>query len=189
MREVILAVHGMTCSACTNTINTQLRALKGVTKCDISLVTNECQVTYDNEVTADSIKEIIEDCGFDCEILRDSEITAISTKEGLLSVQGMTCGSCVSTVTKQVEGIEGVESVVVSLVTEECHVIYEPSKTTLETAREMIEDCGFDSNIIMDGNGNADMTEKTVILKVTKAFEDESPLILSSVEAKGFNFC
>ncbi|CAI4367335.1 CMF_collapsed_G0012330.mRNA.1.CDS.1 [Saccharomyces cerevisiae] len=184
MREVILAVHGMTCSACTNTINTQLRALKGVTKCDISLVTNECQVTYDNEVTADSIKEIIEDCGFDCEILRDSEITAISTKEGLLSVQGMTCGSCVSTVTKQVEGIEGVESVVVSLVTEECHVIYEPSKTTLETIREIIEDCGFDSNIIMDGNGNADMTEKTVILKVTKAFEDESPLILSSVSER-----
>ncbi|QHS72466.1 Cu(2+)-transporting P-type ATPase CCC2 [Saccharomyces paradoxus] len=184
MREVILAVHGMTCSACVNTITTQLRALEGVTKCDISLVTNECQVKYDNEVTADSIKEIIEDCGFDCEVLRDSDITVTSTREGLLSIRGMTCGSCVSTVTKQVEGIEGVESVVVSLVTEECHVIYDPSKTTLETVREMIEDCGFDSSIIIDGNGSADMAEKTVILKVTRAFEDESPLILSSISER-----
>lgn len=48
MREVILAVHGMTCSACVNTLTTQLRALAGVIKCDISLVTNECQVAYDD---------------------------------------------------------------------------------------------------------------------------------------------
>ncbi|CAI4058710.1 hypothetical protein SKDZ_04G4730 [Saccharomyces kudriavzevii ZP591] len=185
MREVILAVHGMTCSACVNTLSTQLRALSGVTKCDISLVTNECQVAYGNGVTTDSIRETIEDCGFDCEVLRDTDIMTATTNEGLLSVQGMTCGSCVSTVTKQVERIEGVESVVVSLVTEECHVLYDPSKTTLETVRETIEDCGFDSSILIDDVGTADITEKTVVLKITEdPHNAESPLVLSSLNER-----
>lgn len=180
MREVILAVHGMTCSACVNTLTTQLRALAGVIKCDISLVTNECQVAYDDGVTTDSIKETIEDCGFDCEILDDKDTTTTTTRQGLLSIQGMTCGSCVSTVTKQVEGIEGVESVVVSLVTEECHVIYDPSKTTLDSIRETIEDCGFDSSIITDDVGAPNLSEKTVVLKLLEDSDDECPPPLSS---------
>lgn len=180
MREVILAVHGMTCSACVNTLTTQLRALAGVIKCDISLVTNECQVAYDDGATTDSIKETIEDCGFDCEILDDKDTTTTTTRQGLLSIQGMTCGSCVSTVTKQVEGIEGVESVVVSLVTEECHVIYDPSKTTLDSIRETIEDCGFDSSIITDDVGAPNLSEKTVVLKLLEDSDDEFPPPLSS---------
>lgn len=66
----------------------------------------------------------------------------------VLHVTGMTCGACVSAVEGQVKAIEGVDEVVVSLVTEECHVKYDSEKTNVEVVRDSIMDCGFGADIV-----------------------------------------
>lgn len=150
MREALLTVNGMTCSACVNTITAQVMTLVGVDACNLSLVTNECHVKYqESKCTVETIIETINDCGFDSEFIRDNacDINANSI-QGLLTIQGMTCGSCVASVTQQVQKLQGIKKVVVSLVTEECHVEFDPSEVSLEHIRESIENCGFDANII-----------------------------------------
>lgn len=147
MREALFVVGGMTCSACVNTITTQALSLVGVKECTVSLVTNECFVKYDSDhCSTESIVETIEDCGFDCELVRDGDDQCL--KQGVLTVHGMTCGSCVSTVTKQVESLAGVQRAVTALVTEECKVDFKPWEITLEKVKEAIEDCGFDAAIV-----------------------------------------
>lgn len=75
-------VGGMTCSACVNTIKSQLQKLNGVSDVDLSLITEECLVTYTNGVTTPSqIKECIEDCGFDAETI---QIRPVSIDEQLV---------------------------------------------------------------------------------------------------------
>lgn len=147
MRNALFLVRGMTCSACVNTITAQTLTLAGVLECNVSLVTSECFVKYDSsQCSPDTIKETIEDCGFDCELLKDGNDQSL--KQGVLTVHGMTCGSCVSTVTSQVEKIPGVQKAFTALVTEECKVDFNSSETTMEEIKEAIEDCGFDATVI-----------------------------------------
>ncbi|KAL3236575.1 Cu(2+)-transporting P-type ATPase CCC2 [Nakaseomyces bracarensis] len=146
MREALLTVEGMTCSSCVNSVTEQVRQLS--VECSVSLVTSECKVVYEDEVKVESIKEAIEDCGFDCIVISDRGIGHTETRyRGLIGIKGMTCSSCVSTVTKQLEKVDGVHDVNVSLLTEECTVEYDPSVVTIDQIKETIDDCGFDASI------------------------------------------
>lgn len=160
-------VHGMTCSACTDTVTSKIRCVTGVDACALSLVTGECQVSYDDTegLSVDQIIESVEDCGFDCEMVRDFEIINSPTFSGKLHVTGMTCGACVSTVTKGVHGLDGVFDVRVSLVTEECLVEFDGSKVNIETIKEAVEDCGFDAEVLSVEKASQN---KETFLKTTK---------------------
>lgn len=154
MREALLTVEGMTCSSCVNSVTDQVRQL-GVQECSVSLVTSECKVVYDdNNIAVDNIREAVEDCGFDCTVISDRGMTASSYLEsyrrGLIGIKGMTCSSCVSTVTKQVKNLDGVSNVEVSLLTEECTIEYNPETISIEQIKETIDDCGFDATIFSD---------------------------------------
>ena len=82
-------VNGMTCSACVNTVTSQVSKLAGVSDCQVSLVTNECDVKFsdDSECGTEKVVETIEDCGFECSVIEES---GSSQNEALLTVQGMT---------------------------------------------------------------------------------------------------
>ncbi|SSD59670.1 related to Copper-transporting ATPase [Saccharomycodes ludwigii] len=79
----------------------------------------------------------------------------------------MTCSACVATITKQLENLKGVESVNVSLVTEECNVDYDSTLIkSHEDLIEVIEDCGFDANLISleekDGGNKQEEVKQTI---------------------------
>ena len=65
-----------------------------------------------------------------------------------LRVEGMTCGACTSAVESGFEGMDGVGSVSVSLVMERAVVQHDPSKLSAERVQEVIEDRGFDAEIL-----------------------------------------
>ncbi|GCE99581.1 hypothetical protein ZYGM_002668 [Zygosaccharomyces mellis] len=145
MRHAKLVVKGMSCSACANTVTSQVEVLPGVSDCQVSLVTNECDVKFndDSECSTNKVVETIEDCGFECSIIEENNS---AQSEALITVQGMTCGSCVSSVTEQVSKLTGVQSVVVSLVTEECRVVFDANRISIRQIIEAIDDCGFDAS-------------------------------------------
>lgn len=64
-----------------------------------------------------------------------------------LSVGGMTCGACASTITKQVSDMQGVSEVAISLLSKSATVIIVHKKSA-EAVVEIIEDCGFEAEII-----------------------------------------
>ena len=65
-----------------------------------------------------------------------------------LKVEGMTCGACTSAVEGGFSGVGGVGHVSVSLVMERAVVQHDPLVISAEAVREIIEDRGFDAEVL-----------------------------------------
>jgi copper chaperone len=63
--------------------------------------------------------------------------------EIILSVTGMTCGGCVSSVQKVLSAMPGVQSVEVSLTPGQAHVVYEPTQIDRAALVQAVIDAGF----------------------------------------------
>ncbi|CDO95671.1 unnamed protein product [Kluyveromyces dobzhanskii CBS 2104] len=169
--QALISVQGMTCGACVKTVQTQVSSLSGVTECEVSLLTEECHVLYDNgKATASEILETIDDCGFEGSLISEEQLStggsATEQHSGILLVGGMTCGACVKSITSQVLKLSGVIECEVSLVTEECKIKYDPHYTSMAAIAECIEDCGFDAKIISEKSSLGQPNEKQLCLKV-----------------------
>ncbi|XP_077845613.1 copper-transporting ATPase 1 isoform X3 [Macaca mulatta] len=62
-----------------------------------------------------------------------------------ISVEGMTCNSCVWTIEQQIGKVNGVHHIKVSLEEKNATIIYDPKLQTPKTLQEAIEDMGFDA--------------------------------------------
>ncbi|OCK85558.1 heavy metal translocatin [Lepidopterella palustris CBS 459.81] len=65
-----------------------------------------------------------------------------------LKVEGMTCGACTSAIETGFQGVEGVGNVSISLVMERAVVQHDPEKLSAEQVKEIIEDRGFDAEVL-----------------------------------------
>lgn len=66
MTTTTIAIKGMTCSGCVNSVFKALNAVEGVKNVDVSLEENQATVTYDDgQVKAEVLKAAIEDAGYD----------------------------------------------------------------------------------------------------------------------------
>ncbi|KAI4122145.1 MAG: hypothetical protein LQ347_006606, partial [Umbilicaria vellea] len=121
------------------------------------------------KLSAEQVKEIIEDRGFDAEVL--STDTPQPTYEGsmeevvinvdggagseeshlsttTLAVEGMTCGACTSAVEGGFKHVPGVKSMRVYLLSERAVVEHDPSILSPEAIAEIIEDRGFGATVL-----------------------------------------
>ena len=61
-----------------------------------------------------------------------------------LGIEGMTCGGCVSSITKVLQALDGVAKAEVSL-EKKCAVVdYDPAKVGLEQFKRSVEEAGFE---------------------------------------------
>ncbi|KAG8898370.1 hypothetical protein FRB99_007489 [Tulasnella sp. 403] len=75
---ITFKVYGMTCSACVNTVETQLADVPGINAVSVSLATETCQITYDSSVIGPrDMVERIEDLGFDAVLSDQSNATQL----------------------------------------------------------------------------------------------------------------
>jgi Cu+-exporting ATPase len=168
MATTTLKVGGMTCGACTSAIDSGFQGVEGVGNVSISLVMERAVIQHDPEIiSADQIKEIIEDRGFDADVLStdlpathtaddhflsDSEdeddflMTGISTTT--LSVGGMTCGACTSAVEGAFKDVAGIKSFSISLLSERAVIEHDTTMIPPEKLAETIEDVGFDAEVL-----------------------------------------
>ena len=81
----------------------------------------------------------------------DADTVSFETmRETVLSVEGMTCGSCTSAVTNAVQGLgSGIASVDVSLVDNKATVRW-TGLSSPEAIAEAIEDVGFEAAVLSD---------------------------------------
>ncbi|KAL2768522.1 copper-transporting ATPase 1 isoform 2 [Daubentonia madagascariensis] len=83
----------------------------------------------------------------------------------IISVEGMTCNSCVWTIEQQIGKVNGVHHIKVSLEEKNATIIYDPKLQTPKTLQEAIDDMGFDA-ILHNPNPLPVLTD-TVFLTVT----------------------
>lgn len=154
LEKLEVKVTGMTCAACSNSVEKALLNLAGVYTASVALLQNKADVTYDpSKVKDEDIKEAIEDAGFDAEVL--SKISSRSKDQGTVTgkfrIGGMTCAACVNSVEGILRNLPGVTRAVVALATSMGKVDYDPNQMGKVEIINAIEDAGFDAELIQSG--------------------------------------
>lgn len=171
MTTTTLRVGGMTCGACTSSVESGLKVEDGIGSVSVSLIMERAVVTHDAKaITAEQVREIIEDRGFEADILSsdepetspldateeeggsDGEETQLLESSGLsattVKVGGMTCGSCTSAIEGAFKNVPGVKSFSISLLSERAVVEHDTSLLSAAQIAETIEDTGFDAEVL-----------------------------------------
>jgi len=78
--SVTLRIYGMTCSSCTQTVESQLSAAPGIISVSVSLATETCQVKFDRAVIGPrEMVSRIEDMGFDAMLSDEKDSTQLQS--------------------------------------------------------------------------------------------------------------
>jgi P-type Cu+ transporter len=114
------------------------------------------------KVSAEKIKDIIEERGFDAEVLATDLPSPVATRHNLedeldedtgiatttVGIEGMTCGACTSAVESGFKDVAGVKEFSISLVTERAVIEHDTTLLSPEKIAEIIEDRGFGATIV-----------------------------------------
>ena len=173
MATTTLRVEGMTCGACTSAIESGLQGVDGVGTISVSLVMGRAVVTHDpTRISADRLKDLIEDRGFDAETLTTDlpssppgkaagpDIQEPKSSTTTLAVEGMTCGACTSAIESAFKDKAGVKSFSVSLLSERA-VIDHDSTLTPQAIADVIEDRGFGATVLDTKSSTSTSSSKT----------------------------
>ena len=105
--RVSLPIEGMTCASCVGRVEAALNKVEGVVNASVNLATELADIHLKAPVDRLKLIEAIEKVGY--------EVPVTSVE---LSVQGMTCASCVGRVEKALLAVDGVKAATVNLATE-----------------------------------------------------------------------
>ncbi|BAT73085.1 hypothetical protein VIGAN_01054300 [Vigna angularis var. angularis] len=148
--KAVFSVTGMTCSACAASVEKAVKRLPGIRQAVVDVLNNRAQILfYPSFVNEESIREAIEDAGFQAALIREDNETSIQICR--IRIQGMTCTSCSSTVETALQVIQGVVKAQVALATEEAEVHYTPNVVTYNQILEAVENTGFQATLISTG--------------------------------------
>lgn len=98
-------------------------------------------------------------------------MASTTISEGVLSIGGMSCSSCSSSVAAAAQSLPGVLSASVDLISEIMNVSFISSRCSIETIVEAIEDIGFEASVI----------------SVRRGVNDESTNINNGMKSKGYS--
>ncbi|KAI0538914.1 heavy metal translocatin [Xylaria digitata] len=172
-----LRVGGMTCGACTSSVEAGFKGIEGVGSVSVSLVMERAVVMHDpQKISAEQVKDIIEDRGFEADVLStdipspmvtpkhppayrhedDNPTTTVTT----IAIEGMTCGACTSAVEGGFADVSGVKHFSISLLSERAVIEHDATLLPTDKIIEIIEDRGFGATLIdsEDAKPNKDMT-------------------------------
>ncbi|KFX90205.1 hypothetical protein V490_06596 [Pseudogymnoascus sp. VKM F-3557] len=161
-----LRCGGMTCGACTSSVEAGVEGLPGVQSVSVSLIMERVVVNHDpSKTSADKIAEAIEDRGFEAEVLTtdvrtptydkappydstDESEAGAQTTTTTIAVEGMTCGACTSAVEGGFTDVPGVKHFSISLLAERAVIEHDATILSAAQIAETIEDRGFGATII-----------------------------------------
>ncbi|MEQ9832553.1 heavy metal translocating P-type ATPase [Pectobacterium versatile] len=140
--QVSLPIEGMTCASCVGRVEAALAKVEGVESVSVNLATERADIRLNAFVNRMALVEAVEKVGY--------EVPQISVE---LSVQGMTCASCVGRVEKSLRAVEGVKEATVNLATERATVRGTAGADDLITA---IEKIGYEASLVDNQSQNND---------------------------------
>lgn len=156
-------IEGMRCQSCVKNIEGTIGSRPEVLSIKIILEEKLGYIEYKaNEITPEELVEAIEDMGFTASLFKE-ESNSIEKKQinhvsqsnisiCSIHVDGMTCMSCVKTITGVLSEKSGIKQVNVSLENKEARVSYSDNDVTAEQISGFIEEMGFNS-FVKEVNG------------------------------------
>ena len=104
--DMTFKVNGMTCASCVARVEKVLKAVPGVENVAVNLATGKATVHAAAGTDMSTLSSAVEKAGYD-----------IPAESISLSIEGMTCASCVGRVEKAIRKVPGVEEASVNLAT------------------------------------------------------------------------
>jgi Cu+-exporting ATPase len=162
--QASFAVGGMTCGSCVNNIIHALNQISWVRTAEISLLTNSASVTFEGKEHLSDIIKVIEDVGYEATLGQAKELEGnkgstaenhSGTWRASYAISGMTCSSCVGTITKALQQHDWITSIDVNLISNSA-VLKFNGRGNLPQIQATIEDVGYEAtlNDLVEVNGN-----------------------------------
>lgn len=132
-KKAEMKISGMTCVKCSSTIEKSLAGLPGVSKAQVNLGSELASVEYDPaRITLRDLDKAVSGVGY-----------GTVTEKVLLRIGGMTCASCIKTVTSALSELDGVVQVSVNLATEKASVVYHQRMVSIADMKKAVEKAGY----------------------------------------------
>lgn len=146
VRQLSIGVQGMTCASCVARVERALKKVDGVKEASVNLATEKANVTFDpQKVTVPTLLSAVQERGY-------TPVTA----QASLSVEGMTCASCVGRVERALKKTPGVLDATVNLATEKASVTYLPDGVSLGQLKATVRKAGYEVREDVEGKDRAD---------------------------------
>ncbi|TKA80279.1 hypothetical protein B0A55_03043 [Friedmanniomyces simplex] len=145
----------MSCSSCVGKITEALEHEPWVLSANVALLTQSAAVEFEGEHDAKDLITIIEDIGYEASLEKVVQLPPTDAAglgavaefwKASISIEGMTCSSCVSTITDALSTLAWTKSVDVNLITNSATVIFE-NKGHLGEILLAIDDVGFGATL------------------------------------------
>lgn len=149
-----IAISGMTCGACANSVTETIQQLDFVKEVSVTLLTNSAALTFTGpRENVDKIIDEIESTGFDATVDTVEKVTqtadqVIPVWVAQFGIGGMTCASCVNAVTNHVKQMDHVKDVAVSLLNNSATIVFSGEQSYSKTICDEIEAIGYDASLI-----------------------------------------
>ena len=145
-RALTLPIQGMSCASCAKSVESALARVDGVAGGSVNFATERAEVGLTGDGPAlSALVEAVAESGYE-----------VRTAETTLTVQGMSCASCVSRVEDALASVEGVLDADVNLATDRATVRYVPGVAGPAGFTTAIRDAGYD---VVDTDGGADRSD------------------------------
>lgn len=132
-----LSIEGMTCASCVGRVEKALKKVEGVETANVNLATEKAVISSSKPLNREDLIKAVERAGYD--------VAASPVIE--LTIEGMTCASCVARVEKALKKVEGVQQANVNLATEQAW-IQADANVSSERLIQAVQKAGYDAKLV-----------------------------------------
>ncbi|MFL9934531.1 heavy metal translocating P-type ATPase [Paraburkholderia sp. RL18-103-BIB-C] len=160
-----LPIEGMTCASCVARVEKAIARVPGVTRSSVNLATEKASIEAESLQAQAAVADAVRAAGY-----------GVPEQEVVLSINGMTCVSCVARVEKSLNKVVGVSSASVNLATEQA-TIRALASVSPDALVGAVQKAGYDASIPAT---NIDPSPKRDLaaLKVGGAAVFSAPLVV-----------
>ncbi len=155
-QHIELSVEGMSCASCVGRVQRALEKNPDVIKATVNLTTERAYIELNStaQIDAQALTQILDKAGYPAQVIEKNIATKLQ-----LSVENMSCASCVGRVQRALEKIDGVREAHVNLATERADVTLSKmiDSTTILTT---LEQAGYPATLIIQQSSQHNLDEK-----------------------------
>ncbi|QPC88802.1 cadmium-translocating P-type ATPase (plasmid) [Mesorhizobium sp. NBSH29] len=137
------SIEGMTCASCFGRVERAIAKLPDVSKASVNLATERAEVTFAGAPDVGAVVQAIADAGY-----------SVPEDKVELSVEGMTCASCVGRIEKALRAVPGVTDASVNLATERAAVRYLRGVVDIGSLIGAVRAAGYEARAASTETGN-----------------------------------
>ena len=135
--QEVLSIEGMSCASCVGRIEKQLKKVEHVENAEVNLATEQATVYASQPLDVTQLNTAVERAGY--------KVTPIKPIE--LSIEGMSCASCVGRVEKSLKKISGVQQASVNLATERA-LVQANTQINTDDLIEAVKKAGYEAKLV-----------------------------------------